>query len=141
MSLRPILLLLCVPSLLIGQEPAVRGLFAVNGTKLYYEIAGTGPPVVLIHGGWLNSSQWDEQFRLLSRNLRVLRYDMRGYGRSALGQPDSSYSQYGDLAALLRHVQMQRPHLVGVSVGAQAAIDFALHHPGQGPTSATGSTT
>lgn len=112
----------------VAQESA-RGLFATNGTKLYYEIAGAGPPVVLIHGGWLHSGQWDEQFALLTRSYRVLRYDMRGYGRSMLGQPDSAYTQFQDLAALLRHVQMERPHIIGVSAGAQAAIDFALHHP------------
>ena len=84
MTLRGVVILLCVPSVLLGQEPGKRGFFAVNGTKLYYEIAGAGPPVVLIHGGWLNSSQWDE-----------------------------------------------RPHLIGVSAGAQAAIDFALNHPGK----------
>lgn len=106
-----------------------RGLVPTNGTKLYYEVAGAGAPVVLLHGGWLNSSQWDDQFVQLAKNYRVLRYDLRGYGRSALGQPDSAYTHYQDLAFLLNHVGMERPHLVGVSAGAQAAIDFALNYP------------
>lgn len=130
MLLRTLLTLAIVATGSTAQEPeSARGFFATNGTKLYYEIAGKGPPVVLIHGGWLNSAQWDLQFPLLSRNYRVLRYDMRGYGRSALGQPDSAYSQFQDLAALLKHVGMERPHIVGVSAGAQAAIDFALNFP------------
>lgn len=127
---RVILAVLIVASTSTAQEPqSTRGFFATNGTRLYHEIAGTGPPVVLIHGGWLNSAQWDHQFTLLSRKYRVLRYDMRGYGRSALGQPDSGYAQHEDLAALLKHVGMERPHIVGVSAGAQAAIEYAVHYP------------
>lgn len=130
MLLRALLALMILAPTVGGQEtPGERGFFATNGTKLYYEIAGSGPSVVLIHGGWLNSAQWDQLFPLLSRNYRVLRYDMRGYGRSGLGQPDSAYAQYADLAALLEHVGMKRPHIVGVSAGAQAAIDYALHFP------------
>ena len=130
MLTRTVLAALLVASMSHAQEPvSTRGLFPTNGTRLYHEIAGVGPPVVLIHGGWLNSAQWDDQFALLSRQYRVLRYDMRGYGRSALGQPDSAYSQHEDLAALLKHVGMERPHIVGVSAGAQAAIEYAVHYP------------
>ena len=124
-------LLACVAAAAPAQDvPNDRGWAPVSGTKLYYEIAGAGPPLVLIHGGWLNSSQWDEQFAALSGRFRVLRYDLRGHGRSLLGLPDSGYTAYEDLAALLRHVGMERPHMIGVSAGAQAAIDFALQYPG-----------
>jgi pimeloyl-ACP methyl ester carboxylesterase len=130
MLFRTLIALVVVTSTLGAQQSkSTRGFFMNNGTKLYYEVAGEGAPVVLIHGGWLNSSQWDEQFPILTRKYRVLRYDMRGYGRSVLGQPDSAYTQYEDLAALLHHVGMERPHIVGVSAGAQAAIDFALNYP------------
>lgn len=130
MTARILLALLCAGSALTAQDDdSRRGMFATNGTKLYYELGGKGPAVVLIHGGWLNSAQWDEQFALLKREYRVLRYDMRGFGRSALGQPDSGYAQHEDLAALLAHVGFERAHLVGVSAGAQAAIDLALNHP------------
>ena len=128
--IRALFALLIISSTSAAQDvESTRGFFTTNGTKLYYEVAGTGPPVVLIHGGWLNSSQWDALFPALTRNYRVLRYDMRGYGRSALGQPDSAYAQFEDLAALLRHVGIERPHVIGVSAGAQAAIDYALNFP------------
>lgn len=115
------------PRLPAQQVPHSVGLLETNGTKLYYEEAGSGPPVVLIHGGWLNSRQWDRQMELLSRDYRVIRYDTRGSGRSPIG--DSSYAHPDDLAALLAHLHIARAQLVGVSAGAQVAIDFALDHP------------
>lgn len=130
MVLRLILVLVILSSTASAQNTnSTHGFLATNGTRLYYEIAGHGAPVVLIHGGWLNSAQWHLLFPLLKQNYRVLRYDMRGYGRSGLGQPDSTYAQYEDLAALLKHVGIERPNIVGVSAGAQAAIDYALNYP------------
>jgi pimeloyl-ACP methyl ester carboxylesterase len=82
---------------------------------------------VLIHGGWLNSRQWDEQMQRFSKSYRVIRYDCRGYGRSPMG--DSAYASYEDLFALLRHLDVQRANIIGVSQGAQVAIDFAEHYP------------
>jgi 3-oxoadipate enol-lactonase len=115
-------------ALLRAQEvPHSWGFVTTNGTKLYYEEAGSGPPVVLVHGGWLNSRQWDHQMALLSRDYRVIRYDCRGSGRSVIG--DSTYAHDDDLAALLAHLHIDRAQLVGVSAGAQIAIDFTLNHP------------
>ncbi|MGQ0814027.1 MAG: alpha/beta fold hydrolase [Gemmatimonadota bacterium] len=105
----------------------VFGWFPVNSTQLYYEMAGAGSAVVLLHGGWLNSRQWDEQFSALSRKYKVVRYDVRGAGRSAIG--DSAYASYEDLAALLNGLGIDRAHLVGLSAGGQLAIDFALAYP------------
>jgi pimeloyl-ACP methyl ester carboxylesterase len=109
-----------------GQPPAW-GFVESNRTRLYYEVAGSGTPVVLIHGGWLNSEQWNEQFALLSAHHRVVRYDFRGAGRSPLG--DSTYSHVDDLAALLAFLGIDRADLVGLSQGSQIAIDFTLAHP------------
>lgn len=111
-----------------AQLPAHQiGFFPVPGTRLYYEVAGTGPVVVLLHGGWLNSRQWDEQFAELSRTYRVIRYDVRGAGRSPLG--DSTFAHYEDLAALLDGLNVREAHLVGLSAGGQLAIDFVLAYP------------
>jgi pimeloyl-ACP methyl ester carboxylesterase len=121
-------LLLFTRSFVVAQPaPHSRGFVETNGTKLYYEEAGSGSPVVLIHGGWLNSQQWDEQMALLSRDYRVVRYDCRGSGRSVMG--DSVYAHDDDLSALLAHLHIDRAQIVGVSAGAQVAIDFALSHP------------
>src|SRR5687767_10535940 len=108
MIARPACLLVMLSSLLGAAPDALRaqeiqrswGFVETNGTKLYYEAAGSGIPVILIHGGWLNSDQWDDQMAALSRNYRVIRYDFRGAGRSRLG--DSTYAHYEDLAALIK---------------------------------------
>jgi pimeloyl-ACP methyl ester carboxylesterase len=112
----------------LAQTPSPTwGFVENNGTKLFYEVAGSGSPVVLVHGGWLNSEQWDEQFALLSRTHRVVRYDFRGAGRSPLG--DSAYSHAEDLAAIFKALNIDRADLVGLSQGAQISIDFVLAYP------------
>ena len=59
------------------------GFAEVNGTKLFYEARGEGPAVVLVHGGLVDGRQWDDQMGPLAQRFRVVRYDLRGYGKSA----------------------------------------------------------
>jgi pimeloyl-ACP methyl ester carboxylesterase len=106
---------------------ASRGVAAVNGTTLWYEVAGQGAPVVLIHGGNLDHRMWDAQFTALARSHRVVRYDARGFGRS--GRADVPFAAHDDLLALLRHLGIPRASLVGLSLGGRIAVDFALAHP------------
>src|SRR5688500_3428502 len=77
--------LLCAAAAMAGAQAPGRasGFAEVNGTRLYYETAGRGLEVVLIHGGLVDSRLWDEQVGTLSKRFRVVRYDLRGYGRSA----------------------------------------------------------
>ena len=103
------------------------GFAPVNGTRLFYEVKGTGPAVVLIHGGQLDCRMWDGQFAAFSRDFRVIRYDVRGYGGSF--QPDMLYSDAEDLAGLLDYLKVDKAHIVGLSLGGRIAIDFAVAHP------------
>lgn len=104
------------------------GIAKVNGARLYYEIAGKGAPLVLIHGFPLDASMWDLQFAAFARDYRVLRYDVRGFGRSSL-PTDQPYSQVEDLHALVDHLNLGSVHLIGLSMGGQIALDFALAYP------------
>ena len=106
---------------------AGRGFAPVNGTRLFYEVKGAGPALVLIHGGQLDSRMWDEQFDLLAKQFCVIRYDVRGYGGSF--QPDQLYSDADDLAALLDYLKVSKAHLVGLSLGGRIALDFAVAYP------------
>ncbi|GAC1615061.1 MAG: alpha/beta hydrolase [Gemmatimonadaceae bacterium] len=99
----------------------------VNGTQLAYQIAGSGHPVVLIHAGVADSRMWDDQFDAFARQFRVVRYDMRGFGQSAMAR--GTYSDRDDLLALLESLGIARAAIVGVSKGAMVALDFALDHP------------
>jgi pimeloyl-ACP methyl ester carboxylesterase len=94
---------------------------------LYYEAAGRGEPVVFIHGGQLDRRMWDDQFRPFAKDFRVIRYDVRGYGRSET--PTRRYSDVKDLRSLLDALRVTKAHLVGLSLGGRIAIDFALEHP------------
>jgi pimeloyl-ACP methyl ester carboxylesterase len=103
------------------------GFAEVNGTRLYYEVVGRGPAVVLVHGGLVDSRMWDDQMGPLSKHYRVVRYDLRGYGKSAA--PDAKFSPTEDLRALLDYLKIDKATLVGLSLGGMIAADFALEHP------------
>ena len=80
--------------------PAAEGFAPVHGDgKLYYQVRGEGHPVVLIHGGSTHVGMWDDQFDVLARHYRVVRYDVRGFGRSSTSQV--RHSQWHDLRKLL----------------------------------------
>ena len=97
-------------------------------SEIYYEVAGSGEPtVVLIHGGLLDCRMWDDQFEILSRDHRVVRYDASAHGQSAL--PPNVYWDHADLRGLLDHLAIDRAVLVGLSLGGRVAIDFALEDP------------
>jgi len=105
-----------------------QGFAEVNGTRLYYESAGEGLSVVLIHGFSLDTRMWDDQFEPLAGKFQVIRYDMRGFGRSAL--PDGApFSPVSDLEALLDRLGIVQASLVGLSKGGMVALDFSLAHP------------
>lgn len=107
-------------------KPAA-GTLDVGGGSIYYETLGEGPAVVLIHGGFGDRRMWDGQFRAFAKGQRVVRYDHRGFGRSAA--PQGPYSPVADLLRLLDALNVRRAHLVGNSMGGTLAIDFALTHP------------
>lgn len=100
----------------------------VNGTRLYHEVAGVGEPLVLIHGFGSNTGGWDDQFHIFATRYRVIRYDLRGFGKSALPMGES-YSHAEDLKALLVHLGVGRAHLLGRSMGGDVALEFALTYP------------
>jgi pimeloyl-ACP methyl ester carboxylesterase len=100
----------------------------VNGTRLYYEVAGSGHPLVLIHGFTLDTRMWDGQFDAFAKRYRVIRYDARGFGKSA-GPTGESYAPADDLRALLEQLGVERAHILGLSMGGGLAVDFALAYP------------
>jgi 3-oxoadipate enol-lactonase len=99
----------------------------VDGGSLYYEITGEGLPLILIHGFTLDHRMWDDQLSALAQRHRVVRYDLRGFGRSSL--PGAAYSHAHDLWALLAALGITRAALLGHSMGGGVAIDFALAYP------------
>jgi pimeloyl-ACP methyl ester carboxylesterase len=108
-------------------RPITAGLAEVAEPVLYYEACGEGEAVVLIHGGNLDRRMWDDQFQLFARDFRVIRYDVRGFGKTEA--PTRPFSCVKDLRSLLEGLKVPRAHLVGLSLGGRIAIDFAVAHP------------
>ena len=101
-----------------------------NGADFYYELTGSGPPVVLLHAGIADSRMWDTQFEAVAAaGHTVLRYDQRGYGRTAPVPAAYAYIPREDLRVLLKARGIARASLVGCSMGSRTALDFALAHP------------
>src|SRR4026207_822680 len=112
---------------LVGAAGLWGAIAEVNGTRLYYEVQGAGRPVVLVHGGVRGGGVWDDQVPVLAKKYRVIRYDVRGFGRSA--EPVGPYLAADDLVALRDHLRIPRATLGGRSLGGRISIDFALLHP------------
>ena len=105
------------------------GFAEVNGTRLYYEVAGAGHPLTLVHGGLVNRRLWDDQVSEFAQRYTVIRYDMRGFGDSALVKADMpTFSAHEDLYALLRFLGIEKTYLMGLSAGGAVAIDFTIAH-------------
>lgn len=121
------ILLYIVSGNAVGREQPIKSMAEVNGTRLSYEMMGRGKTVVLIHGGLVDSRMWDDQFKPLAKRYRVLRYDLRGFGKSDF--PTGPYSNVEDLYALLKFLKVEKASLVGLSLGGMIAVDFALEHP------------
>ncbi|WP_336052700.1 alpha/beta fold hydrolase [Streptomyces sp. CA2R101] len=104
------------------------GLVPVDDGELFFETAGSGPAVVLLHGGMLDQHMWDEQFAwLVNSGLRAIRYDFRGHGLSSTVTGD--YANHDDLCALLDALDVPDAVLVGLSHGARVALDTAIARP------------
>ena len=99
------------------------------GARLVYEVAGTGPAVVLVHGFGLDRRMWDPQAEHLAARFRVVRYDCRGFGASGPFDPAVPYTHAGDLVALLDHLALGRAVLVGLSFGGRVVLETALAGP------------
>jgi pimeloyl-ACP methyl ester carboxylesterase len=104
----------------------------VNGVRLYYESAGAGPAVVFVHGFGCGIRSWDPQTQALARAYRVVAYDVRGHGLSDAPADAAAYSQpisVEDLRGLLTALGIPRAAVVGLSMGGNIALNFALAHP------------
>lgn len=106
------------------------GTVAANGQQLYYEIHGEGPPLVLVMGIGYDSSLWTlEQVPALSTRFRVVIMDNRDVGRSSMASnPYTIADMADDLAGLLDALGIQRTHVLGLSMGAMIAQEFALRY-------------
>jgi len=96
------------------------GFIDVDGSKLFYEIAGEGETIILLHDGILHHVVWDGQFPVLAKNYRVVRYDRRGFGKSVT--PQAPFSHLDDLNQLFSQLSINDAIVFGMSAGGGLAI-------------------
>jgi pimeloyl-ACP methyl ester carboxylesterase len=102
----------------------------VNGVRLHYELGGSGQPLVLVHGSWVDRHSWDPVVGSLAASFRVLTYDRRGHGQSETPEGQGSvFEDADDLAWLIEALELAPAHVAGNSFGAVVALRAAIRHP------------
>jgi len=100
------------------------------GSRIYYEVDGNGPALTFVHACVAHLRMWDAQVAAFKDRYTVVRFDLRGFGKSTTAE-DVPYSNRDDLRRVLDHLGVERTHLVGNSCGGSAAIDFTVENPGR----------
>src|SRR5258708_23241873 len=101
-----------------------------NGLSLYYEIHGTGEPLILLHGGLGATEMFGEILPLLSGTRQVIAVDLQAHGRTAdIDRPMSFEAMADDIAALMKYLSIEKADLMGYSLGGGVALHTAIRHP------------
>jgi len=114
-----------------GQQKPTTGYAPVGGLKMYYEIHGSGEPVVLLHGAFMAiSGDWNDWIGELSKTRKVIAIEMQGHGRTADIKRDLTYENLADdVAGLLDYLKIPSADIIGYSMGGGVSIQCAIRHP------------
>ena len=103
-----------------------------DGARLYYEAAGSGTPIVFVHEFSGDLWSWEKQIQHFSRRYHCVAFNARGYPPSDVPTSSRDYSHtkaVDDVAAVMRHLKLEKAHIVGCSMGSRTALDFGLRYP------------
>lgn len=114
-----------------AQQESMSGYAPVNGVNMYYEVHGSGEPVVLLHGAFMTiTNNWTGWIDELSKTRKVIAVEMQGHGRTADVARDITYENLADdVAGLLDYLKIPRADLMGYSMGGAVAMECAIRHP------------
>jgi pimeloyl-ACP methyl ester carboxylesterase len=131
MKTTALLLMMLVPAVVLAQEKPTTGYAPVNGLKMYYEVHGSGDPVVLLHGAFMTiTNNWTDWIGELSKTRKVIAVEMQGHGRTAdIDRDITNENLADDVAALLEQLKIPRADLIGYSMGGAVAMQCAIRHP------------
>src|SRR5438270_13933618 len=102
----------------------------VNGLNLYYETHGVGRPLILLHGGLMSGETFGPVLPLLAERHQVIAVDLQGHGRTAdIDRPIDVRLMADDIGALINHLGLDMPDLVGYSLGGGVALHAAAKYP------------
>jgi pimeloyl-ACP methyl ester carboxylesterase len=126
-----LVLTVLVPAIASAQPKPATGYAPVNGLKMYYEVHGSGDPVVLLHGAFMTiTNNWAGWTAELAKTRKVIVVEMQGHGRTAdIDRDLTSENLADDVAALLDHLKIPKADLVGYSMGGGVAMRCAVRHP------------
>jgi pimeloyl-ACP methyl ester carboxylesterase len=113
------------------QQTPTTGYAPVNGLRMYYEVHGSGDPVVLLHGAFMTiTNNWTGWIGELSKTRKVIAVEFQGHGRTAdIDRDISSANLADDVAALLEFLKVPRADVIGYSMGGGVAMQCAIRHP------------
>ncbi len=125
------LLLTLVSTSLAAQQGSSSGYAPVNGLRMYYEVHGSGEPVVLLHGAFMTITlNWDGWIDELAKTRKVIAVELQGHGRTAdIPREMSGDNLADDVAALLTYLDIPRADVLGYSMGGGVAMRVAIRHP------------
>ena len=131
MRITAILLMTMAITGLSAQQRPTTGYAPVNGLSMYYEVHGSGEPVVLLHGAFMTiTNNWAGWIGELAKTRKVIAIEMQGHGRTADIPRDITYENLADdVAALLDYLKIPRADLIGYSLGGGVALECAIRHP------------
>ncbi len=110
--------------------PVKTGYAPVNGLKMYYEIHGTGEPLVLIHGGVVGITMFGQNVDALAKGRQVIAVELQGHAHTAdIDRPMSTEAMADDIAALIKYLGMERADVMGYSLGGSVALQTVIRHP------------
>lgn len=125
-----ILILLLFHKIIGNTKYTISGYVPLSGKgKMYYEHKGEGKPLIFLHGHSLDTRMWDLQWDFFSNYFHVIRLDFRGYGKSSDQSEFFQFTHVDDLITLMDYLNIEKAHIVGLSMGAFVAGDMLAMYP------------
>lgn len=103
---------------------------SINGLKMYYEMHGKGQPLILLHGGFGMINMFEQNLTMLAEKRQVIGVELQGHGHTAdINRPLSFEQMADDVAALIKHLGLEKADVFGYSLGGGTALQTAIRHP------------
>lgn len=110
--------------------PSTSGYAPVNGVDVYYQVFGEGSPIIVLHGGLMSGSSWLPIMETLAANHQVIAVDLQAHGHTLpFDRPMSFEAMADDVAGVIGYLALEKPAVIGYSLGATTALRLAIQHP------------